>query len=61
MPRVTLEEPLFLFVISKINVALSTVLTSVAVYLIITRSSEMKMYRWFLLNFVVSCDFHIPS
>lgn len=52
-PHVTLDEPLFLFLVPKVMIVVSALLNSVAVYLIVTRSSEMKTYRWFVLNYVV--------
>lgn len=52
--HVSLEAPLYLHVYPKMMLALSTIINVFVIYAIVTKSSEIKTYRWFLLNYVVS-------
>lgn len=52
---VSLDEPSELLTASKVVCIVSVALNALAIYLVLTRSSEFRVYSWFLLNYLVCC------
>lgn len=52
-PHVTLDEPTELLIISRVVGCFSVAINLVGVYFILFKSQNMKIYKWFLLNYVV--------
>lgn len=53
MDSALLERPALSGMIPKIMVCVAAALLVVAVYVVATKSADMKTYRWFLLNYMV--------